>query len=181
MNIKKEFVNAIISLFRLDKNIFIIGAIEKIIEDVEPSDYVMLLAFLGDRNNEYERPIESINKGIKEFYDTKDGELFKYANSKAKGVFIIIKHLYENNMELKEGYMTNIQLGTYDYITIRLEQKDIEIINSLGVEEILKTKVDDAISILLEKYLGKKIKKTITEKIKDNSVQMLTHKIAKRF
>ena len=71
MNPKSEFVKAIMSVLRLEPNIYTTGAIETIIERLETSDYQLFIAYLGERNSEFEKPIENIAKGVDEFYKIK--------------------------------------------------------------------------------------------------------------
>ena len=71
MNPKTEFVKAIMSVLRLEANIYTNGAIETIIERLEVSDYQLFIAYLGERKADYEKPIENIAKGVEEFYDKK--------------------------------------------------------------------------------------------------------------
>lgn len=71
INPKQEFVKSIMSVLRLDDNIYTIGAIEKIIDRLKVSDYQMFIAYLGERKSDYEKPIESIAKGVDEFYNKK--------------------------------------------------------------------------------------------------------------
>jgi len=71
MNPKAEFLKAIMSVLRLESNIYTTGAIETLIERLEVSDYQMFIAYLGERKSDYEKPIENIAKGIEEFYQIK--------------------------------------------------------------------------------------------------------------
>ena len=177
INIKKEFINAIIGLFRLEKNIFIIGAVEKIVEDVEEQDFIMLLAFLGDRKSEYERPIESITSGVKEFYDKKEGGKLRYAETKAIGIVQLLQTIKQNNLKLEPIYQVRIQAGEHDSRTIKMDKADIKLIASLGgIDNLLGIEEKKLIHLLKEKYFGKKIRKTITEKIEEDDKKYLFFK-----
>ncbi len=67
----QEFVKAIMSVLRLESNIYTIGAIEKIVDRLQSSDYPLFIAYLGERKSDYEKPIESIAKGVDEYYEIK--------------------------------------------------------------------------------------------------------------
>lgn len=71
MNPKQEFIKSIMSVLRLEQNIYTMGAIETIIERLKVSDYALFVAYLGERKSDYEKPIESIAKGVDEFYSMK--------------------------------------------------------------------------------------------------------------
>lgn len=166
MNIKKEFVNAIISLFRLEKNVFIIGALEKIIEDVESRDYVMLLAFLGDRDSEYERPIESITKGVEEFYEIKNKPLLENSKDRAIQICSLLKHIKAKNKD--KLIIGDIYTGK-DGSHVEILENDIEIIEKMGGYKIMIEKASENFSKTvyeMEEVIRETIrKKSITEKI----------------
>ena len=71
MNPKKEFVNAIMSVLRLDQNIYTVASIEEIITRLDIKDYTKFIAYLGERSSDYEKPMQSIAKGVNEFYKLK--------------------------------------------------------------------------------------------------------------
>lgn len=71
INPKQEFVKAIMSVLRLEPNIYTTGAIETLIERLRVNDYQMFIAYLGERKADYEKPIENIAKGVDEFYHKK--------------------------------------------------------------------------------------------------------------
>lgn len=71
VNPTQEFVKSIMSVLRLEQNIYTTGAIEKLIERLKVSDYQLFIAYLGERNSDYEKPIENIAKGVEEFYTKK--------------------------------------------------------------------------------------------------------------
>ena len=72
MNLQKEFVKAIMSVLRLEQNIYTIAAIEEIIDRVDVSDYTIFIAYLGERNTDFERPIQTIANAVNEFYEKKN-------------------------------------------------------------------------------------------------------------
>lgn len=69
MNPKKEFVKAIMSVLRLEDNIYTIAAIEEIIDRIDTKDYTMFIAYLGERNSDFEKPIQTIAKATEYFYE----------------------------------------------------------------------------------------------------------------
>ena len=72
MNPKKEFVKAIMSVLRLEQNIYTIAAIEEIIDRIDMEDYTMFIAYIGERDSSFEKPIQSIAKSVDEFYEKKN-------------------------------------------------------------------------------------------------------------
>ncbi len=72
MNPKKEFVKEIMSVLRLDQNIYTVGAIEEIIERIDTKDYTIFIAYLGERDSDFERPIQTIAKATEDFYEKKN-------------------------------------------------------------------------------------------------------------
>ena len=69
MNPKKEFINAIMSVLRLEQNIYVTASIEEIIDRIDTKDYTIFMAFLGERDGDYEKPIQTIAKATDEFYE----------------------------------------------------------------------------------------------------------------
>ena len=72
MNPRKEFVNAIMSVLRLEQNIYVTASIEEIIDRIDITDYTMFIAYLGERNSDYEKPIQTIAKATEDFYEKKN-------------------------------------------------------------------------------------------------------------
>ncbi len=71
MNPKKEFVNAIMSVLRLEQNIYTVAALEEIIDRIDTQDYTIFIAYLGERNADYEKPIQTIANAVDEFHKKK--------------------------------------------------------------------------------------------------------------
>ncbi len=71
MNPKKEFVNAVMSVLRLEQNIYTVATLEEIIDRVDTQDYTMFIAYLGERNADYEKPIQTIANAVDEFHKKK--------------------------------------------------------------------------------------------------------------
>jgi len=72
MNPQKEFVNAIMSVLRLEQNVYVTASIEEIIDRIDVKDYTIFIAYLGERNSDFERPIQTIAKAVDEFYEKKN-------------------------------------------------------------------------------------------------------------
>lgn len=90
MNPKQEFVKAIMQVLRLEANLYTMGAIESIIERLEVKDYTMFIAFLGERASDYEKPIQSIAKGVEEFYTIKIEPMERAYDTKAREVSTMV-------------------------------------------------------------------------------------------
>jgi len=71
MNPRKEFVNAIMSVLRLEQNIYVTASIEEIIDRIDIQDYTIFIAYLGERSSDFERPIQTIAKATEDFYEKK--------------------------------------------------------------------------------------------------------------
>ncbi len=88
MNPKKEFVNAIMSVLRLEQNIYVTASIEEIVDRIDMSDYTIFIAYLGERNSDFERPIQTIAKATEDFYEKKNMpkriEISEYAENICK-------------------------------------------------------------------------------------------------
>ncbi|TET74374.1 MAG: hypothetical protein E3J43_09935 [Candidatus Heimdallarchaeota archaeon] len=72
MNPGKEFVNAIMSVLRLEQNVYVTASIEEIIDRIDMRDYTIFIAYLGERSGDFERPIQTIAKAVDEFYEKKN-------------------------------------------------------------------------------------------------------------
>lgn len=83
MNPRSEFVKAIIQVLRLEANIYTMGAVEEIIERIKQNDYAMFIAYLGEREGNYEKPIQTIAKGVDEFYEMKVAPMKAAVKNKA--------------------------------------------------------------------------------------------------
>lgn len=68
MNPKKEFIKAIMSVLRLEDNIYITASVEEITDRIDIPDYKMFIAYLGERKSDYEKPIQSIAMAVEEFH-----------------------------------------------------------------------------------------------------------------
>lgn len=177
MTPKQEFIKAIMQVLRLEMNIYTMGAIEEIIERLDQKDYVMFIAYLGERQSGYEKPIESIAKGVEEFYDMKMDPLFKAYDTKAREVSTMLycyvaQHGYGNSIEC--DFMINKEFTKHDGSNIVFTNEDANIIKNIGGLRkfvIHDYTIDlDAIRESIKSYLLNGIvKPSITEKIKNNS------------
>ena len=103
MNPKQEFIKAIMQVLRLEANIYTMGAIEEIIDRLEVQDYTLFIAYLGERESDYEKPIESIAKGVNEFYDLKTSPMIRAYREKANRITICMRsYFYQNDEHQKD-------------------------------------------------------------------------------
>ena len=96
---KDQFIKAIMSALRLENNIFIQGAIELLINRLAVEDYQAFIAYLGERKASYEKPIESIAKGVEEFCRIKEIPKVNYAEEmslKIREIFIDVRRLFSD-------------------------------------------------------------------------------------
>lgn len=147
MNIKTTFISAIMQLLRLESNIFITGAIEEVVDLLEIEDYKLFIAYLGERESKYEKPIQSITKAVKEFIEIKDNKLIDpYLNKFRKAVnacnmicnyhYNIDKKKYEEeikNLSFDEAY--NIKEPNYNNIRERLINKGSIVLLDFKIEK----------------------------------------------
>lgn len=112
MNNTKLFIEAILGALKLESNIYIMGAVEKLVERLETSDYQTFIAYLGERNAEYEKPIESIAKGVDEFYMMKTRELRSEVHDKTNILFAKINSMAgmynQHKAEGKEFFISKV-------------------------------------------------------------------------
>ena len=133
MNPKKEFVNALMSVLRLDQNIYTVGAIEEVIDRVDIKDYTMFVAYIGERESNFEKPIQSIAKAVDEFHRKKiiptSLALFKeYQNLSGGATKVILgltkeKMTEDEDIKMRERYKAKKDRG--DDSTITMPHKDV--------------------------------------------------------
>ena len=116
MTKKDLFIKAITTSLRLDDNIFIIGAIEKLIDRLETSDYQTFIAYLGERKADYEKPIESIAKGVDEFYMLKTKKIRVELLEKAK--------VLEAKLNITGGLYESHKQASKEFFISKVENKD---------------------------------------------------------
>lgn len=182
MNPKAEFIKAITQVLRLDANIYTMGAIEEIIERVDMEDYAMFIAFLGERESDYEKPIQSIAKGVEEFYKMKIKPLQVAAMDKADSICEFVGgylHLTSKD-KLRSEVVSDTENDPTKILSTRLKntgdgnilsmsKETFDLVMSIGgLEEVFTGK---GRSELIEKLMDGKVKPSIIEKIKNGAVR----------
>lgn len=112
MNVKQEFINSIMGVLRLDKNVFTAGAIEHIIERLDIKDYSMFIAYLGERTGEYERPLETLANAVNEYYEIKLEPYKAKAQEMSKKITKAFKNMsdfFRENAILSEEQIQKIE------------------------------------------------------------------------
>jgi len=93
MNPRKEFVNAIMSVLKLDQNVYVTASIEEIIDRIDMRDYTIFIAYLGERSGDFERPIQTIAKAVDEFYEKKNKPTRLMLRLKQNAIVSLVKNL----------------------------------------------------------------------------------------
>lgn len=187
---KDQFIKAIMSALRLENNIFIQGAIELLINRLAVEDYQAFIAYLGERKANYEKPIESIAKGVDEFCSIKEIPKVNYAEEmslKIREILINVRRLFSDTEKFNDFLNSNIDDEIFKNI-INSDTKEkifndeiLEICFGVGLHKIafqldkhfVKYKPNGfemsyEINIKeshVYKYLTKDLSKSITEKI----------------
>lgn len=175
MNAKKEFIKSIMQVLRLEANIYTMGAIEEIIDRIEISDYTLFIAYLGERESNYEKPIESIAKGVNEFYELKTYPIIRASREKAK-MLISLFYSYFYNKPDNQKTLEKI-MSVYFKINgeeKRISKEDFDLVLSCKSFDIFK-KYDFEYLVEIEneifnKLIDGKIKYSIYEKIENKSI-----------
>ena len=177
MNPKQEFVKAIMQVLRLESNLYTMGAIESIIERLEVKDYTMFIAFLGERTSDYEKPIQSIAKGVEEFYSIKIEPMERAYDTKAREVSAMVYayvgavgHNGADNCD----FMVEKEFAKHNGGSLIFTGEDAKLIQSVGGLQkfiIHDHTVDlDALRKSIKEFLLRDIvKPNITQKIKNQS------------
>ena len=174
MNAKQEFIKAIMQVLRLEANIYTMGAIEEIIERLEISDYTLFIAYLGERKADYEKPIESIAKGVDEFYEIKMEPLRDASNKKADEIAECI-YSYMSN---KDNHLDNILRVVFTRYKkeLRVSKEDLALARSCNsfqkFEDSGFASWQEVRSELFDKLMHGKRKPTILRKIQLKSEDM---------
>lgn len=177
MNPKQEFVKAIMQVLRLEFNLYTMGAIESIIERLEVKDYTMFIAFLGERASDYEKPINSIAKGVEEFYTIKIEPMERAYDTKAREVSTMV-YAYVgavgHNSADNCDFMVGKEFAKHDGGSLIFTVEDAKLIKSVGGLQkfiIHDHTVDlDALRKSIKEFLLRDIvKPNITQKIKNQS------------
>ena len=187
---KDQFIKAIMSALRLENNIFIQGAIELLINRLSAEDYQAFIAYLGERKANYEKPIESIAKGVDEFCSIKEIPKVNYAEEmslKIREIFIDVRRLFSDTEKFNDFLNSNIDDEIFKKI-INNDTKEkifndeiLEICFGVGLHKIalqidkqfvkyepIGYQIPHEINIKeshVYKYLTKDLSKSITEKI----------------
>lgn len=186
MNPKQEFVKAIMQVLRLEANLYTMGAIESIIERLEVKDYTMFIAFLGERASDYEKPIQSIAKGVEEFYAIKIEPIERAYDTKAREVSTMV-YAYVgaqgHNGNNDCGFMVGKEFSKQDGGLLVFTQDDDHLIKSVGGLQkyiIHYNTVDlDTLRKDIKEFLLKNIiKPSITQKIKTQAETTATKTLA---
>lgn len=104
MNPKKEFISAIMSVLRLENNIYVTASIEEIVDRVDVPDYTMFIAYLGERDSDFEKPIQSIAKAVDEFHNEKTEPLILATSNKISEQISLLAGFHEYLIEKILGY-----------------------------------------------------------------------------
>jgi len=193
MNPKKEFIKAIMSVLKLENNIYTIAAIEEIIDRIDIDDYILFIAYLGERKSDYERPIESISKAANEFYHQKTFPAVELLSKQIEEQVSIIDGIYsiEYNRirsEDKKQELNYLEIGKiakdyilslgysnlhgrrvrkiYDDVVVEIDTK-ILIENGISLEDILNKKINPK-----EIANNKICKINIKDKITNKSIEL---------
>ena len=92
-NSKQVFAGAILEALRLSSNEYTANAVELLIERLDAKEYSRFMAYLGERDSSYEKPIESIAKGVKEFMDLKELPVVEHAKKMAIDIQALFKKM----------------------------------------------------------------------------------------
>lgn len=143
---KEKFIQAVLMATRLDdKNEYIIGAVEILISRLEAKEYSRFLAYIGERNSDYEKPMENIAKGVQEFIDLKEIPTIDYAKKMAieiRQLFLNMKSYYSDIEKFNEFLLFDkynkifIELKTASDNERVFSDEVIEIIFSVGLDKI---------------------------------------------
>lgn len=186
---KQEFIKAIMAILRLEQNIYIMASIEEIITRVDEKDYTMFIAYLGERNSDYEKPIQSVAKGVDEFYEMKV-EPIRVASQKRAEKILFITHTIQGSINKDETIKKTIEdkhsLTKIQKLNITVS--DIELIEKVtnkDIVETLKEEYSSNIYNLVYNYLMRPYNKySIVEKIENDAIDegsaILEHKGLKK-
>ena len=177
MNPKQEFIKAIMQVLRLEANIYTMGAIEEIIDRLEVQDYTLFIAYLGERESDYEKPIESIAKGVNEFYELKTSPIIRAAREKSQMIVSCFYSFFYNNpinqkdikKILEAGFNTNGKMVSFSKETfdLVLSCSSFDNFKNSGFFYSEELQIE-----IFEKLTLGKIKPTIEERIENRSISM---------
>lgn len=156
INPKQEFVKAIMSVLRIEPNLYTTGAIEKLIERLKVSDYQMFIAYLGEREAVYEKPIENIAKGVDEFYNMKLKPHRVEARKKQDKILLELSHLKKHLLINCENTLDKEEI--FEYVEKHYSKQDEsvkEYQRGLKTRELLNEKSEDFIIVECKKIQEK--------------------------
>ncbi|NCD00183.1 MAG: hypothetical protein EOL95_10850 [Bacteroidia bacterium] len=178
MNPKQEFIKAIMQVLRLEANIYTMGAIEEIIDRLEVQDYTLFIAYLGERESDYEKPIESIAKGVNEFYELKTSPMIRAAREKANRlvsclrVYFFEKHDRQEDVSKIVGVVFVVSDEKFIFSK---ESLDIVMSCEEGFNKFKESGFNwcsDLEDAIFKKLTSGKIKPNIEERIENKSIAM---------
>jgi len=138
MNAKQEFIKAIMQVLRLETNIYTMGAIEEIIERLEISDYTLFIAYLGERKADYEKPIESIAKGVDEFYNLKIEPIELTIEQKSKDIPQCIRFYMKDEQNTDINKIIDAVFVCSER-KIKISKEDLDLVKSCNSFERFKS------------------------------------------
>ena len=199
MNPKKEFVNAIMSVLRLEQNIYVTASIEELIDRLDIKDYTMFIAYLGERKSDYEKPIQSIAKAVDEFYEKKHKPTLTKLRRDSRAIsalFRSVGHSLDNSMEnidikrLSEKIKKAISVCIKDVVCVHGASDDIwvlkedmmpSITNMGGIDFLASIFVKDCSGFdkYIEENIGTEIYclPSITDKIEKDAKEKISENV----
>jgi len=187
VNLKKEFINAITLVLRLEQNIFIVGSIENIVDRLDAKDYQNFISFLSQRDSSYEKPLETLGKAVDEYHQILMKPLMELANKKATDIYSKIKHIAtsiatQNNITYDEGLTVLSKQNDYQLMSYVLLNRDtrikenitsdeLEIINVAGGRVEVISNIEVKFGNLRDAIIKPHIKLNITKKIEAYAVE----------
>lgn len=177
MNAKQEFIKAIMQVLRLEANIYTMGAIEEIIDRLEVSDYTLFIAYLGERDSNYEKPIESIAKGVNEFYELKTSPIIRASKEKANMLISFMYSFFRNKPENQDDINKILKVSfTFNDEHIGISEETLNLITSCPSFDTFKKygfEYNHQLQTeIFDKLMIGKIKPNIEEKIENKSVDV---------
>ena len=111
MNPQKEFVKAIMSVLRLEQNIYTVASIEEIVDRIDVSDYTIFIAYLGERSSDFERPIQTIAKATDDFHSKKTTPKVLAVTENIQETLKSINKLMSEYLKKETGYTNEYELA----------------------------------------------------------------------
>lgn len=178
MNPKQEFIKAIMQVLRLEANIYTMGAIEEIIDRLEVQDYTLFIAYLGERGSDYEKPIESIAKGVNEFYELKTAPMIRAAREKASRLANCLRVYFFENYDRQEDVSKIVGvvfIVSDEKFIFSKESLDLALSCEVAFNKFKESGFNwcsDLEDEIFKKLTSGKIKPNIEERIENKSINM---------